>query len=375
MMLGLVLHSALTYNVTVHGNVWNIKDTEATNITTDFLVLMIHSFRMPIFFLIAGFFGALLFYERKPWQMIKNRTVRIVIPFIVFLLILTPIMQFSFGYASETFGGQENALTNALALFSEFSVYIPKSTSHLWFLYYLFFATTFTVLLAFLLKKTPKLTQRIKKNGNYIFHKPVLRILFFSGITFFILTVLKTPMVASSTSLIPDTNTFVYYTSFYLIGWLLYTSKQQLETLKKYDWLCVILAILLVVIQGILIQYADLGLKSNTNSPLLIAFSSSIVWLFIFGITGLFIRYGSHHSTRMRYISDASYWVYLIHLPLTALFPILLQKVPINGILKFLIVTIATAIVCFTSYHFFVRNTFIGKFLNGRKYPKNLKSL
>ncbi|WP_241479998.1 acyltransferase family protein [Kordia jejudonensis] len=369
MLLGLVLHSALTYNVTYHGSVWSIKDTASTTIVTDFLVLMIHSFRMPVFFLIAGFFGAMLFYERKPWKMIHNRISRIVFPFIVFLIILTPIVQFSFGYASKIFEGNENALTTSLAPFSDFYFYIPKSTSHLWFLYYLIYATAFAVVLAFLLKQTPKVTSKIKRIGNWIFQKPLVRILVFSAITFILLTLLQTPMIASSTALVPDTNTFVHYTSFYLVGWILYTSKEHLETLKKYDWLSTILAVLLVMSQGVILEYTNLGLKPNSFSFLLISFNSLTVWLFIFGITGLFIRYGSNYSKRMRYISDASYWVYLIHLPLTALFPILLRNIPIGGIPKFLIVTTATGIVCFVTYHFCVRNTFIGKFLNGRKYP------
>lgn len=370
MMLGLVLHSALTYNVTIHGNVWNIKDPESTSIITDFLVLMIHSFRMPIFFLIAGFFGAMLFYERGARKMIKNRTARIVFPFIVFLVILAPILDFSFTYAYGILSGSETAFSNAIRPFSNPNFYIPKSTSHLWFLYYLIYATAFTVLVAFLLKNTPSITQKIKSAGNWIFQKPLVRILAFSAMTFVILTILKTPMVASSTSLVPDMETFVYFTSFYLIGWLFYNSKQYLHTFKKYDWLCTILAIILIIIQGILIQFSELDLQPNSNSSLLISFSSVIVWLFIFGITGLFVRYGSKHSQKMRYISDASYWVYLIHLPLTAIFPTLIYKLPIGAIPKFLIVTSLTAIVCFTSYHYCVRNTFIGKFLNGRKYPK-----
>jgi glucan biosynthesis protein C len=370
MMLGLVLHSALTYNVTYHGNTWVLKDAE-TSIATDFLVLMIHSFRMPIFFLIAGFFGAMLFYERSPKRMIHNRIARIVIPFIVFLFLLGPILDFSFNYASAVLNGESNAFANATTPFSNPNFYIPKSTSHLWFLYYLIYCTGFAVIIAFIGKQTPKLTEKIKSIGNWIFQKPVARILCFAGITFVLLTILETPMVSSSTSLFPDAHTFVYFVSFYLVGWLLYSSKHYLNTLKKYDWFCTILAIILVVTQGVLIQYADLGLKPNSNSPLLIGFSSLIVWLFIFGITGLFIRYGSKHSKRMRYISDASYWVYLIHLPLTALFPLTIYKLSIGAIPKFLLVTTATTIVCFITYHYCVRNTFIGKFLNGRKYPRN----
>lgn len=371
MMLGLVLHSALTYNVTNHGNVWVLKDPESTTIATDFLVLMIHSFRMPIFFLIAGFFGAMLFYERNPKRMIRNRIARIVLPFIVFLIILAPILDFSFQYASGVLNGAQNALANALAPFSKFNFYIPNSTSHLWFLYYLIYCTGVAFVIALVLGQMTKLTSKMKSFGDWIFQKPLIRILCFAGITFVILTVLQTPMVNSSTSLIPDKSTFLYFVFFYLVGWMLYKSKQHLNTFKKYDWLFTITAVLLVIAQAALIQFSDLDLKPNSNSLILITFSSLTVWLFIFGITGLFIRYASNHSKRMRYISDASYWVYLIHLPLTALFPLTVWKLPFGAIPKFLLVTTMTTIICFITYHYCVRNTFIGKFLNGRKYPRN----
>ncbi|QHI38979.1 Glucans biosynthesis protein C [Kordia antarctica] len=373
MLLGILLHSAVTYNVTDHGEVWNLKDPESTHIATDFLVLLIHSFRMPIFFLIAGFFGAMLFYERKPFKMIQNRVSRIVFPFVVFLLILTPILGFVFRYSNFAFSGLPDAFAKAIAPFTEISSYLPNGTAHLWFLYYLIYTTGFSVLLALLMKRIPKVTSKITKVFDWIIQKPFVRIVFFSGIMFAILSVLKTPMIAASTSLIPNAETFICYLFFYIVGWILYKSKQHLDTIMHYDWLCVILGIILVISQGVLIQYSGLDLKPTSNSSLLILFSALIVWLFIFGITGLFIRYGSKHSARMRYISDASYWVYLIHLPLTIILPIAVWKLPIGAIPKFLLVTFLTTVICFVTYHFFVRNTFIGKFLNGRKYAKNKK--
>ncbi|MBC8753701.1 acyltransferase family protein [Kordia sp. YSTF-M3] len=370
MILGLVLHSALTYNVTNHGDAWNLKDPETTNVATDFLVLLIHSFRMPIFFLIAGFFGAMLFYERKPLKMIQNRVSRIAFPFLVFLFVLAPILSFVFRYSNFTFEALPNVLVTTLTPFSELYFYIPKGTAHLWFLYYLLYVTGFSVVLGLLLKKTPKLTQKITEIFSWIILRPFVRIIFFAGITFVILSILGMPMIAPSTSFVPDANTFIFYVFFYLVGWILYTSKQHLHTIMRYDWLCTILAIILVISQGVIIQYAGLGLTPTSNSSLLIVFSALIVWLFTFGVTGLFIRYGSNHSKRMRYISDASYWVYLIHLPLTIIFPVVVWKLPIGAIPKFLLVVLGTTIVCFVTYHYFVRNTFIGKFLNGRKYPR-----
>ncbi len=103
--------------------------------------------------------------------------------------------------------------------------------------------------------------------------------------------------------------------------------------------------------------------------------NSAIVWLLIFGITGLFIRYGSNHSSRMRYISDSSYWVYLVHLSFTTIIPGFIADWPLPATLKFLFVLICTGIISFVSYHYLVRGTFIGKFLNGRKYLRKLSDI
>src|SRR5690606_7022226 len=143
-----------------------------------------------------------------------------------------------------------------------------------------------------------------------LIQRPLNRIIFFSSLFFLILTILGTSMVEASVSLIPELDTFVYFLVFYLIGWVLFKSKQHLDTFIRYDWTCTILAIILATIQGLTIQ--NLGLEPNGNSAILILYSSVVVCLFMFGITGLFIRYGSKHSARMRYVSDSSYWVYIV---------------------------------------------------------------
>ena len=48
---------------------------------------------------------------------------------------------------------------------------------------------------------------------------------------------------------------------------------------------------------------------------------------------------------------------------------------PLPAMIKFSIVLISTGIICFTSYHDLVRGSFIGKFLNGRKYTQRLADI
>ena len=73
LLLGLVVHSSMSYGVNFHLFGWKIQDPQDTNFFFDILVLFLHDFRMPVFFVIAGFFGALLFFNRSPTSMIVNR--------------------------------------------------------------------------------------------------------------------------------------------------------------------------------------------------------------------------------------------------------------------------------------------------------------
>jgi hypothetical protein len=57
-------------------------------------------------------------------------------------------------------------------------------------------------------------------------------------------------------------------------------------------------------------------------------------------------------------------------MPFTAIIPGLISEWRMPATFKFLFVFITTSVICFLSYHFMVRDTFIGKFLNGRKYSK-----
>ena len=93
---------------------------------------------------------------------------------------------------------------------------------------------------------------------------------------------------------------------------------------------------------------------------------------YIMLLLSLFVKLYHTESKRMRYISDASYWVYIIHLPLTHFIPGLFHQSNMNVFLKFTISSIIVTFICFSSYHYLVRSTFIGEFLNGRRYPKKI---
>ncbi|UAM98692.1 acyltransferase family protein [Polaribacter litorisediminis] len=367
MILGIVLHSALNYVTWDNTDGWGLKDVNAMHASNDFIFSFIHTYRMQLFFVIAGFFGSMLFYERAPLKMIKNRVARLLLPFLVFVMLLRPILVFCWTYSKSTFAGNEAPLADALAKFSSFSTFIPERTFHLWFLYHLIIITCVSVALGFLFKKLPTISAMISKAFSWVIQKPVLRILIFSCMTFAVLTI-RGDAKTNQSDFLPDLNIFFFYFTFYMVGWVLFKSKHLLDSLMKLDWATTIFGFGLYCLY-FFVYYED---PEIVEKVLLKAF---MAWAFIFGITGLFIRYGSQHSSLMRYISDSSYWVYLIHLGLTAFIPALIADWALPSPVKFIIVTVSTGIICFSSYHYLVRGTFIGRFLNGRRYSRKLSDI
>ena len=81
MWLGIVLHVAVIYIAGPSPLPW--RDNQTTP-TADLLMAFIHAFRMPVFFILAGFFVALLIERRGARAMAHNRLRRLGLPFVVF---------------------------------------------------------------------------------------------------------------------------------------------------------------------------------------------------------------------------------------------------------------------------------------------------
>ena len=98
--------------------------------------------------------------------------------------------------------------------------------------------------------------------------------------------------------------------------------------------------------------------------------------LFSMGFIGLAeAKFGSY-NVFSRFLSDGSYWMYLIHLPIVALTTFFLFGLPLLPEIKFVLAIGVTGGFCLLTYYYFVRATFIGVFLNGRRHRGlNLKNV
>ncbi len=354
MLLGLILHSTEVYLVSENGP-WP-KDPNATSIYLDYMEYLIHIFRMPIFFIMAGFFGAMLFYKRGRTRMIRNRVKRIFLPFVVFLMILYPTTIFALNYVENIFNGSPNPFEDSIGL----DLLLPSFTIHLWFLYYLFLITIFTVILASLMGRDTKFIQGLNRMFRFVFTNRFFRIPILASVIFILLVIVWDLSPPTPLSWIPDMGSFLFYFFFYAFGWFLFKSRKTIPDFEhKAVFNCILATVIFTI--GFLFKH-DLGdVQRGALHALSMAF-------FVYGLIGVFSKYYDYDSGIIRYLSASSYWAYLIHLPFTILIPGMLFSMEIPAIVKFLITLSLTSFICLVSYHYLVRSTFIGVFLNGRKY-------
>ena len=105
-----------------------------------FFVGLVHYFRMPAFFLISGFFGALLYYRKGSRKMFLNRVKRIGLPLIFTLPPIHILLEFSWKFFEliRKDHGFKNSLIESIESLNTLGTFIPyEITHHLWFLNYL----------------------------------------------------------------------------------------------------------------------------------------------------------------------------------------------------------------------------------------------
>ena len=127
MLIGIPYHVGLVY--AAHA-VWIVESSEKS-LPVTWVIQFSHTFRMPVFFLIAGFFSALMIPRRGLGLWLAGRAWRIGIPLLTSLILVSALMVLASGVAA---GGATNAIPTLL---TEMSSPSAAWTVHLWFLLYL----------------------------------------------------------------------------------------------------------------------------------------------------------------------------------------------------------------------------------------------
>jgi peptidoglycan/LPS O-acetylase OafA/YrhL len=396
MFLGIALHAAVSFLITTFP-LWPVRDRDSTPLADVFLIA-VHDFRLQLFFVLAGFFGCLMYQRYGLFGLLKNRVRRVAAPLVLGVLFIVPTVMVAFLYVEienyKQHGPPENPSDgrqfivqlaaespeqSTLAIIVDFMISprvferVPPP-AHLWFLYYLLFLYVAVLMLA------PALARmhgtRFLERIDAAFRRVVAgrgRVL--------VPTILTVPTLFTMTTWLVDTpagwgpmwQVIGYYFLFFGFGWMLFRHRDLIDTFGRgWKW-NLLVANVLVLPAMMALTIGGKQAEDNGTDVLfawqLAAFTaqSLYTWMMIAGLWGAFLRWFGSASTWSRYLADASYWCYLASITPIVFLQFWVADWPLPGVVKFAFILIITMTLLLASYEWGVRYTFIGAILNGRK--------
>lgn len=333
MLLGVVLHAALF----LIPDAWPVQDKWAYMSAPDsnpyiYIVSAIHGFRMPVFFLMSGFFTAMLWQRRGVKEMGLHRIKRIGIPLVVGAVTIIPISVWLMD------------LANFHLVW--WPLYWLESLHHLWFLWMLLMlAAGFVVVTRFGLR----------------FTHSVWWLMIPSALVPQVL--MSEPIFGPDTSdgAIPDPVVLAYFAMFFAFGVFWY---QRGKATRQWWAVAIVPSLAVILLPGMYFAYEAEGFAGRLIGAVL---QVLYAWLMCFGMMGLFRWIGERERFWVQFLSDASYWIYLWHLPLIVAGQRLLVDLPIDPHAKFVLLILSVPAILLVVYQIGVRYTPVGTLLNGRR--------
>lgn len=331
MLLGLVLHSAIF--TAIYAPVRTKDGEDLLYLTYDF----IHTFRMPAFIFISGFFSALIYKKYHGTGLLSNRAKRILLP----LLIFWPLTAIAFQLVFVL--GNGGSVVPSEDDFVEFY--------HLWFLAYLLYLNLFALVLV---KMLPWLFTKPIKILDY----KTSQIILYSVATFLLaaipFTLESDGTLKTASAVLPDNSMIAFYLIIFLLGWVAFHNQALITNFSKYWYLFLIV--------GLIGYFAHLATSEQLDFDYRVVYFGASLSL-SFAILGLMQKLIPNTNSLVTYFSQGSYWIYIVHLPIVFLILTLLGDFNFGIGLRFFLVLIFTTLISIASYQLLVRHKPIGRLL------------
>jgi glucans biosynthesis protein C len=357
MILGIVLHASIIYASNVD---WAVSDP-VNNVYFYDIYAFIHVFRIPAFFIIAGFFSGMTISKYGIKNFLEKRTQRILVPLLSTAATIN-LLDSYLRYKIHTNG--------ELGLRSFFYDYLPNTfvtgqwEHHLWFLLFLFFyffiGIFFVKVLKGLSSSWKSKWQAVETNISInilILILPIFNIiLLMLGNLFPDLFYKKIFGLFSLVSL-------GTYVPFYIVGLVFYYKPRLL---KEFNSVKTTHFVFLIV--STIAYFYSQNIGNNVTAKIIQNYSYyDIAWILCAICFSVFYRFFNKDRKGFRYLSEASYSIYLFHQIIVIVFGYILIPFQISIYIKFLLVILLTTVTSLSMHHFFVLKLRLARLLfNGK---------
>jgi peptidoglycan/LPS O-acetylase OafA/YrhL len=391
MLFGVWLHAGLSYNGSRPDPYWAIADAPVPALTEPVRCASA-LFRMQTFFVLAGFFGALLKVRLGICGFLHDRLLRIGAPFLLGWLILFPALRMIFVAATSPCG---TAAIGSAVMSGR--LWADPYPIHLWFLEYLLIAYLLTLLGLWLWERLGTVWRSFAAR---IFDRVVR-----GGLTPLVMVLIALPAYFVTTqpgtdiplSFVPRPTSLYAYGLFFGFGWVLSHRIHLLPELARQGpaWLGIGMILALVVPGAVPVGAEDPAIATSRPAvpfpwepkdpeapplgrtaaadwsfPLAALGNDLVSWMVVLGLIGLALRMPDRSHPWLRYLSHASYWIYLAHFPVVAGLSLVLMPVPLNGAVKLTLTLAGSLAMLLAAYELGVRRTWLGRLLGAQAGPQ-----
>ncbi len=241
---------------------------------------------------------------------------------------------------------------------------------HLWFLYYLMWLVAGFCVVAWAAEKL-----KWKTVPAWFVTSPVRLLWLIPAV--FVPQFFMANSFGSDTApgLVPWPPKLLYYTVFFGYGAVCFGQDQFEQKVGKFWPLCLAAAVPMFLLGTYWLDVRK-GIHAVGEGDFLLShilctgFTVAYTWLAIFGLIGLFRAFCSGETPWIRYLSDSSYWLYLMHVPIVIFLQVYVSDMAYPSFMKFSGICILSTALLLALYETMVRYTWIGFMLNGKKTRK-----
>ena len=347
MMLVVVLHASVSFIPSPADSFWPYRDPQSTMVAP-LVAICIHIFSMQTFFVMSGFFSALLYQHRGARGLVANRARSIALPLVVGWVVMFPLESASFvmgDMRSPIMAGQPTPSQMA-STFLE-NPWANPMPNYFWFLYYLLMFYAIALAFIGLIQVVPRQICARADSLAQTFLCGRLRIVLIptlTALTWWSMLPMSAPGIdIPDMTFMPRGIVVVSYGIYFFFGWILYRHKKFIETLKPRAgtrFCCGVLCLIVAVGCELKwhLQLRDGQHMASANMRTLFVMTQGGIalttWLLILGGIGLAERYLQKSHAAVKYCVDAAFWVYLTHLPVCLLIIVLMRDWNAPGYLK-----------------------------------------
>jgi peptidoglycan/LPS O-acetylase OafA/YrhL len=328
---------------------WHIKNAERSGAVTAIL-LLIGPWGMPLFFLVAGAASKFALRRRSNRQYISERVTRLLIPFIVGTILLSPFQRYLEALNKDTYQG---------SFLSFIPEWLARSTSgirispaefgdwglHLWFLAFLF---------AYSLLALPVFRWFQRDTGiNFIAWLGRL-VEVRGGILLFILPLALARILVQPFDPHPQEHTwldFVYMFLFFILGYIIYSDDRFLSAIRRDRWLLFGSGIVgLAAYFGLSVVYGDIVFEWAQKfvlpwSIILIFAFTLMSWGWALDVLYLAMRHLNFSNKWLVYGNETIMPFYLLHQPVIILISFFVVQWEAGILVKLLVVVISSFLI------------------------------